>query len=166
MKKITFNELCDLVSKVDYINSKSYPIIFDIDGVEYYVGIGDFVNDTGKDTDVNFGGLTEELQFLMRFYDDIASIRDVQDPDNMVYEEIVSMLKKQCNITDNSEIYLYDDESFNGAQEYYIDWEECSEEVKYKALNNPCRNCDNEWYDCNACKLIKNYIKDVKEKFA
>lgn len=166
MKKITFNELCDLVSKVDYINSKSYPIIFDIDGVEYYVGIGDFVNDTGKDTDVNFGGLTEELQFLMRFYDDIASIRDVQDPDNMVYEEIVSMLKKQCNITDNSEIYLYEDESFNGTQDYYIDWEECSEEVKYKALNNPCRNCDNEWYDCNACKLIKNYIKDVKEKFA
>ena len=49
---------------------------------------------------------------------------------------------------------------------YSVDWEECSEEVKYKALNYPCRNCDNEWYDCNTCKLIKNYIKDIKEKFA
>lgn len=164
MKKITFNELCDLVSNVDYINPKSYPIIFDVDNVEYYVGIGDFVNDTGKDTDINFGGLTEELQFLMSFYNDIASIRDVQDPDIMTYEDIVSMLKKQCNITDNSEIYLYDYESFDGTQEYYIDWEECSEEVKYKALNDPCRFCKN--CDCNNCTKIEDYMKIIKEKFA
>lgn len=167
MKEITFNELCRLVSKVDYLCPSSYPINFEVGDAEYCVGIGDFVNNSGKNIDISIDELTEELQYLIKFHlDDEAVILDVQDPDNMVYGEIVSMLKRQCGITDDSKIYLYEEDSFNGEQMYSVDWEECSEEVKYKALNYPCRNCDNEWYDCNTCKLIKNYIKDIKEKFA
>lgn len=167
MKEITFNELCRLASEVDYLCPSSYPINFEVGDAEYCVGIGDFVNDTGKDADVNFDGLTEELQYLIKFHlDDEAVILDVQDPDNMVYEGIVSMLKRHCGITDDSKIYLYEEDSFNGEQIYSVNWAACSEEVKYKALNNPCRICNNEWCDCSACKKIENYIKDVKEKFA
>jgi hypothetical protein len=32
----------------------------------------------------------------------------------MVYDEIEKMLKKKCNITDNSKIYLDEENSFNG----------------------------------------------------
>ena len=168
MKEITFNELCRLVSKVDYLYPSSYPINFEVGDAEYCVGIGDFVNNTGKDIDVDIDGLTEELQYLIKFHlDDEAVILDVQDPDNMDYVGVVSMLKRHCGITDDSKIYLYEEDSFNGEQMYSVDWEECSEEVKYKALNKPCRKCNNEWwYDCNTCERIKNYIKDVKEKFA
>lgn len=167
MKEITFNELCRLVSEVDYLYPSSYPINFEVGDAEYCVGIGDFVNNTGKDIDINIDGLTEGLQYLIKFHlDDEAVILDAQDPDNMVYGEIVSMLKKHCGITDDSKIYLYEEDSFNGEQMYPVNWEECSEEVKYKALNYPCRNCDNEQCDCNTCKLIKNYIKNIKEKFA
>ena len=170
MKEIRFNELCRLVSEVDYLCPSSYPINFEVDDVEYCVGIGYFVNNSGKNIDISIAGLREELQYLIKFYldgdDAVAVVLDAQDPDEMIYGEIVSMLKRHCGITDDSKIYLYEEDSFNGEQMYSVNWEECSEEVKYKALNFPCRNCDIELCDCKDCKLIENYIKDVKEKFA
>lgn len=168
MKKITFDELCQLVSEVDYLCPNTFPISFDVDGVEYCVGIGSF-DDCGTEDDVEniFCGLTDELQYLIKFsVDEEAIILDVQDPDNMVYNEIVSMLKKQCNITDNSEIYLYKDESFDGSQSYIVEWDCCSDEIKYKELNNPCRKCNLDWKYCSKCKKNIDFCKIVKEKFA
>ena len=44
-KKITFDELHQMVSKIDYINERSYPIAFTVDGVKYRTGIGSFNTD-------------------------------------------------------------------------------------------------------------------------
>lgn len=135
MKKINFNELCDLVAHVDYLWENTFPINFSVDGTEYLVGIGNYDCGDGTGDELGVFGLTEELQYLMRFNDDGKSeYIDVQDPDQMVYEEIVEMLKKQCNITDNSEICLYDVTSFDGSQDYTVEWELCSDEVQRNAL--------------------------------
>lgn len=132
MKKITFEDLCRLVSEVDYINPYSYPIVFEVEGVdfEFCVGIGDLYH---KES----GDLIQDLQYLLGFPSngEDCTFFDVQDPDMMIYEEIVSMLKKQCNANEDSIIWLYDEESLNGAQLYDINWNECSKEVKEKFKN-------------------------------
>ena len=175
MKKITFNELCDLVSKVDYINSNSYPINFVANGDEFCVGIGMFDTALAKvrkqDIENFFCGLEDELQYLLRFdYDEendelCGTYLDVQDPDNMVYDDIVSMLQKQCNINEKSLIYLYEDESFDGSRDYMIKYEELSTEVLFKEQNNPCRLCEIDFCPKN-CKKINDFTNLIKEKFA
>ena len=174
MKKISFKELCRLVSEVDYINPSSYPINFIANGDEFCVGIGKFDATTAKlkkqDVKNFFGCLTDELQYLLRFdyneNDDevIGTYIDVQDPDNMIYNEIVSMLQKQCNINEKSLIYLYEDESFDGSQDYIIKYDELSEEVLFKEQNNPCRLCDCDF--CDGCTKCEDFLKIVNEKFA
>lgn len=149
MEKITFKELCDLVSNVDYINPNSYPINFVANGDYFCVGIGMF--DTAlarlrkQDIENFFGGLEDNLQYLIRFdYDEkddefYGTFIDVQDPNNKAYDDIVSMLKKQCNINEKSLIHLCEDESFDGSRDYIIKYEELSTEVLLKEQNNPCR---------------------------
>ena len=172
MKKITFNKLCDLVSKVDYINPFSYPIHFDIDDVEYCVGIGSFdtigAKKEGYDVENFFGGLEDELQYLLKITntdeDILCTFVDVQDADAMIYNDIVTMLKKQCNITKGSKIYLYDDISFNGTEEC-ISYESLSEEIIYKEQNHPCRLCKNVCSCYSNCEKVTNFYKIVAEKF-
>lgn len=167
MKTITFKQLCRLVSKVDYLCPDSYPINFapENGNGEYKVGIGYLdTSDTTDDIEGVFCG-ERELQYLAK-WDEVndglvLTFMDVQDPDNMIYGEIVEMLKKHCNINENSKIYLYDDEyeSFNGEQEC-IFWDDCSEELKYKELNHPCRKCIEDF--CLNCKKLELFNKEVK----
>ena len=85
MEKITFKKLHDLVASVTLFFEKSYPI-----KVQY---LSLCCNDNPND---------------------VFSFLDAQDSEVMVYDEIEKMLKKKCNITDNSKIYLDEDNSFNG----------------------------------------------------
>ena len=48
MKKISFEELCDLVAHVDYLWENTFPIYFKVDSTEYVAGIGYY--DCGDDT--------------------------------------------------------------------------------------------------------------------
>lgn len=147
--KITFEDLCDLVMDVDYIFDHTYPINFMVDGKEYLVGIGDY--DCGDDTGDSLGvfGGTGELQYLMRYDMEDSDFKDVEtgtlvketyidviNPDIVGYEyiEIIKLLKKQCNITNDSEIILFKESSFDGSRDYTIKWGLCSEEVKSRAL--------------------------------
>ena len=172
MKKISFNKLCKLVSEVDYINPKSYPIQFEVNDVEYCVGIGSFdvygAKEKGYDVENFFGCLEDELQYLLKttIVDDdiLCTFVDVQDPDAMSYEGIVAMLKKQCNITKDSVIYLYDEDSFNGVEDC-IDYESLSEEVLYKEQNHPCRLCKEVSSCYSNCEKVKDFYKKVVEKF-
>lgn len=66
------------------------------------------------------------------------TLKELQDL--MVYDEINDMLKRKCNITDDTEIYLDEDNSFNG-NERTIYEDEISQilrkeiEDKYKTIN-------------------------------
>ena len=40
MKKITFNELVNLLCEIDYIDEETYPLVFKVNGEEYQAGIG------------------------------------------------------------------------------------------------------------------------------
>ena len=89
MKKISFEELCDLVAHVDYLWENTFPIYFKVDSTEYVAGIGYY--DCGDDTGDPFGvfGITEELQYLARLEpkidkeDNTITFLDVDDPDDM-----------------------------------------------------------------------------------
>ena len=39
MKKISFEELCDLVAHVDYLWENTFPIYFNVDSTEYVAGM-------------------------------------------------------------------------------------------------------------------------------
>ena len=131
-----------MVAHVDYLWEDTFPISFKVDETEYIVGLGSY--DCGDDTGDEYGvfGITEELQFLARFEPEIDSegdtvydlrFLDVQDPDSMVYEEIVEMLKTQCNITADSTIGIFEEECFDGYQ-HLIEWDRFTDEAKEKAL--------------------------------
>lgn len=134
MKKINFEELCDLVLDVDPIFSNTYPINFKVDGKEYLVGIGNY--DCGDDTGDDYGvfGQTEDLQYLARFEDDIVRYIDVQPEDCIV--DVEEMLMTKCKITPDSEIILYEDSSFDGSQDYTVEWVFCTDDVQENALKN------------------------------
>lgn len=55
-------------------------------------------------------------------------ILDAQDPDDMSFDEIGDMLKKCCNITETSDIQLYEEYSFNGEQ-HDVFWMDLDQEV-------------------------------------
>ena len=143
MKKISFEELCDLVAHVDYLWENTFPIYFNVDSTEYVAGIGYY--DCGDDTGDPFGvfGITEELQYLARLEPKIdkedntisflVSFLDVDDPDDMTYDDIVEMLKKQCNITEKSKIEISNKYCFDGTQKY-IKWSYFTDDAKNKAL--------------------------------
>lgn len=142
MKKVTFEELCDLIADVDYLWEDTFPIYFKVDNTEYIAGIGSY--DCGDDTGEDFGvfGISEELQYLAKLEPDIDEdgntihvprFLDVDDPDDMLYDDIVEMLKNQCNITENSEIGIFEGYSFDGSQEY-IEWARFTDDAKNKAL--------------------------------
>ena len=90
MKTITFRELCNLVSKVDYLWNESYPIVFETEnGDEYKVGIGNLdVENTTDDIENIFAGMKDELQYLAKWHKDEYIFQDVQDPDDMEYTDL------------------------------------------------------------------------------
>jgi hypothetical protein len=159
-KKITFDELHRMTSKIDYINERSYPIVFTVDGVKYRTGIGSFNTD---DIDIyyeNYGdtltedyfyGYADEMQYLSRIdnYDEDASfeyedtcgyeyIMDVQDPDDMEFNAIGEMLKRCCSITESSDIQLCVNHSFNGKQ-YDVFWMDMDQDILDKERENIAR---------------------------
>jgi hypothetical protein len=144
MSKIKFNDLHRLVSEIDYVNEMSYPVAFAVDGVKYRAGIGafntddcDIYGDEGEDFTDFFYGFENEIQYLSRIENDDEEttfeldggydyILDAQDPDVMSFDEIGDMLKKCCNITETSDIQLYEEYSFNGEQHdvFWIDMDQ------------------------------------------
>ena len=125
MKKITLKELQDLAANVDYLVNESYPIVFTVvngnNKLKYEVGIGHWEEDNGID-DWNeiietVFPYSQDIQYLCLIEtntDNVFSFLDTQDADTMAYDEINNMLKRKCNITDDTEIYLNEDNSFNG----------------------------------------------------
>lgn len=108
MKKITFEELHKLVANIDYIDEASFPVKI-------------AVNNNGEKEKFEFGialpfdflGETYfEQQYAMCNTTNICY--DLQDPDCMEFDEIGNMIKKICQIKEDSEIMLYDKHSFNG----------------------------------------------------
>ena len=61
------------------------------------------------------------------------SFLDVDDPDDMTYDDIVEMLKKQCNITEKSKIEISNKYCFDATQKY-IKWSHFTDDAKNKAL--------------------------------
>jgi hypothetical protein len=121
MKKISFEELCDLVAYIDYIDSSSYPVSFVVKNKGkapriFECGIGEA--DTNVWFSNAFGGETE-LQYMHSPKDGIV---DLQDPDSMVFDEICEMLKTKCKISAESEILLNEDVSFDGEELYIYEW--------------------------------------------
>ena len=151
MRKITFKELQYLVTNVDYLVNESYPIVFTVvngnNKLKYEVGIGQWEEDNGID-DWNeiietVFPYSQDIQYLCLIEtntDNVFSFLDTQDADTIVYDEINNMLQRKCNITDDTEIYLNEDNSFNG-NERTIYEDEISQivrneiEDKYKTIN-------------------------------
>ena len=158
MEKITFKKLHDLVANVTDIFVDTYPISFSVNNgnntLHYEVGIGEWC----ESEDYEWNNMVNYLypypmkvQYLSLCCsdnpNDVFSFLDAQDSEDMVYDEIGKMLKKKCNITDNSEIYLDEENSFNGL-ERTIDEEETSQMlrddmVKTYEMNNNNANDKN-----------------------
>lgn len=132
MRKISFEELCEFVTKVNHSSPSTYPINFKVDDAEYCVGIGDF----DSESDINFDGIKENLQYLLSFRGWDGVFLDVQNPDMMTHDKIINMIQQQCVIKTDSMIQLYEGNSFNGEQLYSIDWDFCSDDVKDKVLKS------------------------------
>lgn len=138
MKKISFEKLCELVANIDYIDSSSYPVSFDIkdkgkESRRFECGIGE-ADDNAWFCEV-FGGETE-LQYMISITSEKDDIVDLQDPDAMVFDEICEMLKSKCKIGAESEILLNEGVSFDG-EEFYIYEELLSDELKkeFESIN-------------------------------
>lgn len=125
MEKITFKKLHDLVASVTRFFEKSYPIKFSVingnNTLHYEVGLGEWhesMDEEWNDMIHHLFPYPIKVQYLSFCCcdnpNDVFSFLDAQDSEVMVYDEIEKMLKKKCHITDNSKIYLDEDNSFNG----------------------------------------------------
>lgn len=105
MKKITFKELQDLIAGIDYLNEESFPVRFSataIHGMElkFECGITTQFKTEGECFD--------EYQYFEVKYKkyDVSIIVDLQDPDDMSYDDISKMLNKH-GIDETCDIYLH-----------------------------------------------------------
>lgn len=142
MKKITFNELVNLLCEIDYIDNETYPLVFKVNGEEYQAGIGhycavpieDLQNEGFEQESIDVLKLVNEFfeyqpadeMFYIggaeyvgeEYYDEehVYPIHFVDDPDNMSYNDVKYWAKEVCNIKNikNAEIYLDEEHSFNG----------------------------------------------------
>lgn len=129
--KITFKQLCDLVANIDPVFngsiegfSPSYPLNFKVSNGDesrcFQCGIGEC------DDDDVYGVLQYLAEFVTFGDDDIEFILiDVQDEDMMLYDGICDMLRTKCGITEDSEIDLDVEMSFDGTGETF-----CLEDIK------------------------------------
>ena len=116
-RKITFNELHKMVSKIDYINKKSYPVVFSVkngkDTEKYECGITGSFDYQGEEYDEQ-----QYLALVESYGHEMDLILDLVDPDFPSFDEIGNMLKQNCHIDENSEITFYDGKSFKGKEKY------------------------------------------------
>ena len=125
MKKINFKQLCDLVANIDGLFESSYPVHFKVmngNNVQYYeCGLCDMSKEY---VDTIYDGKFIDGEYLQYLSNDIHKdmacdvFLDVQQEDMMEYNNICDILRSNCDIDDNSKIYLYAD-SFSGAYRYY-----------------------------------------------
>ena len=121
-KPISVKDLIAHVSKVDYADSNTFPVVFDvINGdriVKYEAGICPTAVD-GECTESQYFIQTDDIdqikefiktQFILLNYDVI----DIADPDNMLFEDIEAMIYNCCDITTDSIVRIHEDESFTG----------------------------------------------------
>lgn len=178
MEKITFKKLHDLVANVDYVFEESYPIRFSINNgnntLHYEVGIGEWYESEDYEWNDMINYLYPyqmKVQYLsIRCGDNPNNVffLDAQDSDDMVYDEIGKMLKKKCNITDNSKIYLDEENSFNGF-ERTLHEEETSqvlrdEIIKTYEMNNNDNVVQENIPTVYKCETdIKTYIISAKD---
>lgn len=181
MEKITFKKLHDLVANVTDIFEETYPIRFSVNNgnntLHYEVGIGEWyeTEDYEWNNMVNYlYPYPMKVQYLSLCCsdnpNDVFSFFDAQDSEDMVYDEIEKMLKKKCNITDNSKIYLDEENSFNGF-ERTLHEEETSQMLRdemiktYEMNNNVNDNIVKEntptLYKCETD--IETYIISAKD---
>lgn len=107
---ITLKQLTDLVADIDTATHNS-TIKFSVDGRKYQAGLGELVVCEEFDDIANYEGyfndVTDNLQYLAKADDIELDFVDVQDPNDMEYDNIKQMLIYHCNITDNSTITLH-----------------------------------------------------------
>lgn len=77
-KKINFETLHKLVADIDYVAENTFPVVFLVSGRKYICGIE----------------ATNEQQFLI---DEDSNVLDLQEPDNMNFDQIGKMLKEKCD---------------------------------------------------------------------
>ena len=148
-KKIDFTRLHNLVSNVDYIDETSFPVVFSVNGKEFVCGL-DSVN---------------EQQFLAAVDDNGSFIViDLQEPDDMVFDEIGRMLKEKCHITplDYEKIWLNSNISFTGVRHLLINeikrykkTIEKENNKKYKQVNSVSFNTQSEGLDYVYNKVLR-----------
>lgn len=132
MKKISFEELCELVARIEYADGSSYPVSFVVNDKgkaprRFECGVGETGNNVRfcKWFYKAFGGETE-LQYMISEKDGIV---DLQVPNCVFFDEMCEMLKAKCKIGAESEILLNDNDSFN-SEELYITEGLFSDELK------------------------------------
>jgi len=141
-RKISFEELCDFVANIDYIDSESWPVVFEVHNgnkppTEYECGITDVDNSMEKNNkklyeliEKHVCGEVNEIQYFKN--NNTGEFLDLDDPDSMLKENIDKMLMKECNIKENSEIFFLEDDSFGmSSGTGYLIWENKLDDAMY-----------------------------------
>ena len=106
-KQISVKDLITHVSKIDYADSNTFPVVFDVinddEIIRYEAGICPAFID---------GEYTEGQYFIQG--DDDYTIIDVDDPDNMTFGDIEAMIYNCCDIMEDSIVRIHEDENFTG----------------------------------------------------
>lgn len=135
MVRISFKKLHNLIASIDYLywgdtsNSiiKKLQFIVENSNVKniYEAGIASITKDKYKDIFCNLS----ELQYLIKYKEDKNNyeIIDLQDPDEMLFEEIRIMLIEKCKINKESKIYITSKKSKNNK---LLKYENLSTELK------------------------------------
>lgn len=124
-RKISFDELHELVANIDYVWDESFPIAFSVKN--------------GKEVCKFECGITGEFEFQGELFDEYqylvitddngfktdGYLCDLYSPDSVSNDEIEERLKSCCSIDENSVITFYDgkSKSLNGKKKYDIDTE-------------------------------------------
>lgn len=103
MKKITFDELIDLLYEIDYIDRESYPIVFSVNGKAYQAGIGNYCAVPVEDL------LHPDYEYDPRSIDDLKTINEYFEYNN---EELLYI--------GGSEIEYLGDEHYDAEHSYPI----------------------------------------------
>ena len=106
MKQQThIDDIIKSVCDIDYINDDSFPVRFEVQN-----------GNTKKVFEAGLCFLSDEYeaQYFAEIKGRNITILDIQDPDNMVYGDIVDMIKTCCKVDENSIISLNISKSYNG----------------------------------------------------
>jgi hypothetical protein len=114
-KEYTFEGLQRIIANIDYCWPESYPIQFKVvqkDGsINYFeAGICNIDNEEYDDALCGDGQYLSEIAAFSESYEtpDTLCVLDIQDADEMKFSEIGEMLKRECDIADDSSIFISD----------------------------------------------------------